>query len=99
TLRANADRVAINNHVVAINGNGSGETAVHRVKFGQMRIHICIAQIVNAYNLDTVTIVGLVQRAQHIATNTAISINSYSNSHTYSPVKFYVMSDGNIKVF
>jgi hypothetical protein len=80
-LREHADLVAIDDHRIALDAYLSRELAVHRVVARQVRIGLGITQIVDRDDLDLAGALGVVQRAQDIAADAAVAIDSNLDWH------------------
>ena len=82
-----ADAVAIDDHVIAIDGDLAREWAVRRVMTRQVRIGLRIAEVVDRDDLDLAVALRFVQRAQYIAADAAITIDTHLDRHgQLSPV-------------
>ena len=84
-FREHLDAIAIDDKRVAVDGDLRGKPAMCRIECRQVGIRVRIAQIVEGNDLDLVASPTLVERAQNIATDAAISIDSNPDCHLLSP--------------
>ena len=81
-LREHADRVAVDDHVVAFDRHGAGELAVRGVVAGQVGVRLGVAQVVDGDDLDVVFLAAFVESAQDIAADAAIAVDCNFDRHT-----------------
>ena len=85
-LRDHADAVAVDHHRVAVDVHLAAEAAVHGVEARQMRIGIGITQVVDRDDLDPARVLALVQRAQNVAADAAITVDCHLDRHISYPL-------------
>ena len=81
-----ANAVAVDHHVVAIDLDRARELAVRRIVAGEMDIGLGVAQVVDGHDFNIVLLAIFVVSAQDVASDTAIAVDCYANCHDYSPV-------------
>ncbi len=80
-LREHANFVAIDDHVVTIDNDGSREFAMGGVVAGQMRVGFRVAQIVDGNDLNVIFFAAFIMSAQYIASDAAVAIDRNFDSH------------------
>ncbi len=80
-LGADADAVAIDHQRIAVDLDRAGEVAVGGVVAGQMGVGLGIAEIVDGDDLDLAIAPFLVQRAQHVAPDAAVTVDRCLDGH------------------
>jgi hypothetical protein len=88
-LGEDADAVAIDEHIVAIDGDDAGKLAVHRVVARQMGVRLGVAQVVDGDDGDILLLAAFIKRAQDIAADAAIAIDGNFDGHAVS-LLFYL---------
>src|SRR5690606_25256067 len=81
-----ADLVAVDDHVVAVDGDRAGKLAMGGVETGQVGIGLGIAQVVDRHDLDVVLFTAFIVGPQNIAADAAITVDRHAYRHCYSPV-------------
>ena len=74
-LGEHLDAVAVDDDVATVDPDFTRETTVRGVVLRQVRVGLRIAEVVDGHDLDLVVAPGLVQRAQYVATDTAIAVD------------------------
>ena len=81
-LGQHLDAIAVDDQRIAFHLHLAGELAVHAVVARQVRVGLRVAQVVERDDLDFLLAVRLVQRAQDIATDAAVAIDSDFDGHS-----------------
>src|SRR6056297_2989398 len=89
-LGQHLDRAAVDQHGVAFDLHLAVELAVGGVVLGQVSVGFRIAQIVDGDDLDIGDAVVFVNRAQHVAANSAIAIDGDFYRHSFLPESRWV---------
>jgi hypothetical protein len=85
TLREHADRIAVDDHVVAFDRDGARELAVGGVVAGQVGVRLGIAEVVDRHDLDVLLFAAFVESAQDVAADAAITVDCNFDRHCLAP--------------
>ena len=81
TFGQHLDAIAIDDQVAAIDTDLARETSMRGVVLGQVRIGRRVAEIIHRDDLDLAGALCLVQCAQHVATDTTVTIDGDLDRH------------------
>src|SRR5450830_174476 len=79
--------IAIDDHVVAFDGDRARELAVRGVVAGQVGVRFGIAQVVDGNDLDILFLAAFVESAQYITADAAVAIDCNFDRHTLLLIK------------
>jgi hypothetical protein len=77
------DALAVDDDVAAFRGNLARELAVRGVVLGQVRVGGGIAEVVDRDHFEFAGAAGLVDRAQHVATDAAVAVDRDLDRHGF----------------
>ena len=80
-LGKHADSIAIDEQRIPIHLDFAGEAAVDGIVLRQMRIGFGVTKIVEGDDLDFPSVLALVKRAQHVATDAAVAVDTHLDCH------------------
>src|SRR5690606_4504938 len=80
-LLTDANPVAGDDEILAIDRDFERERPVRRVIAGQMRVRARVAEIVDRDDRDLVRSLALVERAQDVAPDAAVTVDRYFDRH------------------
>ena len=80
-LRQHLDAIAVDDQRIAVDLDLAAERTVHGVVARQMRIDLGVAEIVDRDDLQLRALAALVQRAQHVAADAAVTIDPHFQRH------------------
>src|SRR5438552_619223 len=84
-LGEHPDAITVHCQVVAVDLDLAGESAVHGVVARQVRIGLRVAQVVERDDLELPGALALVEGAQHVASDTPVTVDADLDSHALSP--------------
>ena len=77
----NTNALTIDDHRVAVNGDGAIEMAMNRIMTRQVGIDFCIAQVIDGDQGEFFAAAAFVDSPQNIAANTTITIDCQTDRH------------------
>ena len=80
-LREHLDLVAVDDDRIAFDAHRARELAVRGVVLREVRVGLRIAEVVDRDDLDFVGALGFVERAQDVAADTSVTVDTYFDGH------------------
>src|SRR5690606_10352582 len=91
-----ADAVAVDDHVVAVDLDRAGETAMRRIVAGEVGVRLGIAQVVDGHDLDVVLLAVFVVGTQDIAADAAVTVDGDADGHEGAPLQNLLDDGGHV---
>jgi hypothetical protein len=80
-LREDLDRVAVDDHGVALHLDGAGKLSMRRVVAREVRVRLRGPEVVHRDDLEIVRLVALVVRAKDVAADAAVAVDGDTDGH------------------